>query len=132
MPGFSTFRYHWHLTGWFQFRTLIPGWINYMYDRWSLNFLQIWNVRSNIFETLNNATTFQVNFRNPKNNKDHGCPVVESTAPDRRVSRLAWRKTDMYANGTWCMQNPSWVQRPSHLNYTSGGTKAREPPLRGG
>ena len=42
-------------------------------------------------------------------------------------ARLA--KTAMYANGTWCMSNPSWVQCPpcSHPNYTSGDAKAAEP-----
>ena len=44
-------------------------------------------------------------------------------------SRLAWQITTMYANGTWCMLNPSWVQYPpsSRSNYTSGGTKVGEP-----
>ena len=39
----------------------------------------------------------------------------------------------MYANGTWCVGNPPWVQCPprSHPKYSSGGTKAGEPfPLR--
>ena len=49
---------------------------------------------------------------------------AESSASDGRPkleARLA--KIAMYAYGTWCMQNPSWVQCPpsSHPNYTSGG-----------
>ena len=35
----------------------------------------------------------------------------------------------IYANGTWCMQNPSWVQcsPSSHTSFTSVGTKLGEP-----
>ena len=42
-------------------------------------------------------------------------------------SKLVWQNIAMHANGTWSMQNPSWVQCPSssYPNYTweyqSGG-----------
>ena len=46
--------------------------------------------------------------------------------------RTRCRNIVMFVDGTWSMQNPSWVQFPSgsHLNYTSGGSKAGElsPP----
>ena len=43
-------------------------------------------------------------------------------------SEFALANTAMYTNGTWCMQNPSWVQCPpsSYLNFTSGDTKVGE------
>ena len=60
---------------------------------------------------------------------------AESSASDGRPkleARLA--KIAMYAYGTWCMQNPSWVQCPPSFlpNYTSRGTKVGSHPLRGG
>ena len=53
--------------------------------------------------------------------------VNEYSAPEGPDSRLVWRNTVMYANGIWCVQYPP----SSHLNYTSGGTKAGEPSLPG-
>ena len=47
--------------------------------------------------------------------------------PEGPGSRLAWRNTAIYANGT--MQNPSWVQclPSSHSDYTSEGTRVGKP-----
>ena len=52
-----------------------------------------------------------------------------SYGPKGPGSRLAWQNTAMYTNGTWCIQNQSWVQCPLSFqaNYASEGKKAGKP-----